>query len=276
MLNILINCTEITAYPTLIFLNPDGTEIEKSVGFKPAGELLNIARDVVTPGKKFEDPYLKYDSLKKLYEAGNKNYSAMPYIIETALELNDTLFRKTVFKDYMSHFGSFNDPDLFTPDNITYISYHINSKSKLFALFYSYGSKVDSAMHNPGFSADIVDRLIQWEIVVPFLGVDQPHMAFQNPTPDNRKVNWDSLYGLILTKYNSYFAERATLEGKTNWFFLNGQNKLFAKYYLEQLAKYRIDNTDLKAVAELNNWVWTVFVIKIDDKDQLNSIIKIF
>ena len=209
----------VIAYPTFIFLSPGGMIVHKDIGFKPAGEFLEVAKTALIPGKIYDDPYRQYDSLLSNYEQGNKDYSRMAYIIGAAQELGDTAMFRKLLKDYMSYLSELKKEDLYTKQNIAFIADHINSKSKLFSIFYPDGSKINTVMDKTGYAERIVSQIIQREMVNPFLKVDRSEWT--SLPPDYREAEWSMLYKKIKLKYNEEYAKRTLLTGRMNWYFLS-------------------------------------------------------
>jgi thiol-disulfide isomerase/thioredoxin len=262
----------VTAFPTFIFFSPDGEIVHKDVGFKPVIDFITMAREATTPGKIFNDPYAEYDRLIVAYNSGSKDYSRMPYMIDKAEELGDTGVSKSVLRAYINHLANLKGEQVYTRDNIAFLASHINSKSKMFSLFYPDGSKVDYAMMKKGYAERFVEKVIQREIVYPFLGIS-PNVMRNAPT-DNREADWKKLYNIIKVKFDSASAERGISDARLCWYFYYNNYPAFAKYYLLNLEKYGADTTDLDITLSINFYAYEVFFKSISDRSQLKSIIK--
>lgn len=125
----------IRAYPTLIFLSPDGEVVNKLSGFRSAKQLIIQANIALKPGQKYEDPDREYFVRLEEYQSGVKNYKAMPFLFKKALELREPEIAWTVSKEYMQHLSKLKKKELITKDNIEFLAAHsLTSHSPFFDL----------------------------------------------------------------------------------------------------------------------------------------------
>jgi len=256
----------IIAYPSYIFLNPDGIIVHKESGFKPPSAFMSIARFALSPGKVYNDPFARYDSLLMDYKQGKKNYAAMLYMIKASEKLRDTSINRELRRDYNDYLLNQED-QLYTKDNIEYISTFVNSKSRFFHLFYPDGKRVDKTMNKKGYSQNIVDEVVLYETVAPFLKIEIGGMqieggaAVKKPEPD-----WHQLFKKISSEYTEEYAERNVLEARILWNERQGNYSDWIKYFILKVKKYGIDTSNLKTDRALNRVAWEIFLRSTDKK----------
>lgn len=259
-------------YPTYVFLSPEGHIVHKEIGFKHPGDFISIAQTATVPGKTYDDPYAVYDQLLDDYKNGKKDYSKMPYIVKTAIELEDVEIAQTIAKDYSNYVVGLEDEKLYTKENIEFFTAIISSKSKFFHLFFPDGSKVDAVVNKKGYSKSIVDRVILGEEIEPFINIKTGGMQMMGGKPEARaEPDWKKLYKIIEEKYNINYAERNVLDGKILW-NERQQNLVYIKYFIEKWKKYGLDTTDSRTDITLNHVAWAIFN-KIADKAQIEDAI---
>ncbi|MBO9572135.1 MAG: hypothetical protein J7497_07990, partial [Chitinophagaceae bacterium] len=152
----------------------------------------------------------------------------------------------------------------------------VKSDDKLFHLFYPDGRKADNALGKKGFSKRMVQRVVQREIVNPFLQLKPGQMMIRMDgkavgSVDSSEANWNLLYKKIHAKYPREYAERGVLNGKIAWY---EQKENFPAYYMayfEKLDRYGFDSlgTGNTFYPNVNSNCWFLF-LRITDKTLLN------
>jgi thioredoxin-related protein len=263
---------KVTAYPTLVFLSPMGKIVHKAEGYKQPEEFIKTAEIALQPDQIYVDPYATYDSLAWNFKRGQVDYSRLAYMINTSKTLGDTALTKQLYKEYLNFYSHADKNKLYTKENISFISDHLSSRSMFFYLFYPNGQKVDSVMNEKGFAQRVIDRVIQHEIVYPFLKIEPGLMRFDSS--DFREANWDGLHRKIAAKYDFSYADRNTLGGKVNWYFYYNNYNAHAKAYLLYLDTYNVDpSLDSRTSLMINFCAWEFFK-HISDAGLLNQIMK--
>jgi len=262
----------IQAYPTYIFLSPNGLIVHKETGFKPPIDFISVAETAIAPGKAYDDPYQIYDQLLADYKKGKKDYSKMPYMVRTAILLADTETANVIAKDYSNYVVGLRDKELYSQENIEFFTSVISSKSKFFNLFFPDGSKIDAALNKKGYAQNIVDKVILNEEVEPFIKMRTGGMQMMGAKPKAvPEPEWNNLYKIIKKKFDINYAERNILEAKIIW--NEGQQNLrYTKYFIEKWEKYGLDTTDSQTDLRLNQVAWDIFN-KVNDKEQIESAI---
>ncbi|PWV55551.1 thioredoxin fold domain-containing protein [Chitinophaga sp. S165] len=273
---------KIDIFPSFIFLSPDALIVHKESGYKPAQDLIKIGETALRPGKVYNDPFAKYDSLIADYKMGKKEYSQMLYMFEQAKKTNDLEIAKQLHKDYKMYLEKSDDKNWYTKDNIIFISSITNSHSKFFKLFYPDGKRVDEIMSHPGYAAKIVDQIIYKEILKEYGIEDKPGGVLWNgKITDSVEADWKYIYKTIKKQYNKYYAERNLITAKKNWYLQHKNFPKAARFYFLKLEKYGIDtvqmfpgsNIDLMEHLVINTYAWEIFKW-LDDRELLKAAIK--
>ncbi|WP_165605786.1 thioredoxin family protein [Flavivirga aquatica] len=134
---------EITAYPSLLFIDSEGKEIHKLVGGKYAPDLIEGAKAAINPNTRI-------DRLKEEYNNGNKNYDFLVIYLKALKAENNTKNMAIVAKEIIeqSSIEKFMTKDLFfiiDAANFSYgteeFNYLLNNKEKVKTLTkeYDYG-----------------------------------------------------------------------------------------------------------------------------------------
>jgi thioredoxin-related protein len=273
---------KIAAYPSFVFLSPEGQIVHKETGFKPVQEFIKVAETALAPGKVYVDPFTRYDSLVAEYKKGRKDYSQMLYMIEQATNANDVDMRKQLRSDYKKYLENSNRKTWYKKENIEFISSFVKRDSKFFDLFFPDGRRVDRAMNHPGYAAKVVDEIIFKEILKPFglEGREDGYMWNTNTKIDSSEANWEKTYETIERRFNKYFAEKNLLIAKIYWYVQHNNFPAAAKLYFQKLEKYGIDTAgkflgtnELKESSLINSYAWPIFLLS-DNRELLNESIK--
>lgn len=265
----------VEAYPSFIFLDPQGTIVEKQSGFKPAKEMLVLAQTALQPGKVYQDPYAEYDSLVADYKRGIKKMDRMPYMIQMAFEYDTALARK-VIKEYTDYCLTLPPTQRYNKDNLQmWSNFALSSKTRAFQFFLKDGAIIDRIMNQKGFAQVVVCRTIENEIVWPFLKAASNNSPQMNPGPvlsgpaikaNYSEANWKSLYKTIRSKYGKSNARRSVQNAKIEWYMRNRNLPAMAREQFNNLKTYSPDITKENA-GIWNSIIWNIFLYSTSKKD---------
>ena len=235
---------KIDAFPSFLFFSPDGKIVNRNKGYKDAEEFVNLAKDAVNPQN-------QYYSLLDNYRNGRKSYTDMAYLAKASKDLGSNELADTIARDYVDNYlVKFNDEDLYTKENIEFMSSFINSsKDKSFRLFYDHSQRIDKLMNQKGYSQGVIEPIIGREEIFAKLresniqGADMP--------------NWDKLNVSIRNKYDKTYADLVLLDYKIYWYGINKRWPEAVKYNIVKVEKYGMDTTSLGRFS-LNNMIYDV------------------
>ncbi|NII25843.1 DUF255 domain-containing protein [Pseudoflavitalea sp. X16] len=275
----------VEAYPTYIFLSPQGVIVHKDNGYKGIKDFVALAQTATMPGKVYKDPYEEYYKLVEAYKQGETQYDSLPLMINIAIQLNDTALQRQLIKTYVDYVCSLPPEQRYTKENIQFwTSYSLGSKTRLFAFFYKDGNKIDKVMNEKGYARKVIDNTIMDEIVTPFfeeqaagsgIAVTGGYLTdisgkHQQQTHSN-EADWIKLKKMIREKYTIAYAKRNVLAAKAEWYNRHMNYPNFTKYALLHLNKYCSIETENPF--RINNTAFTAFMFSTDKK-VINGYIK--
>jgi len=247
---------QVDAYPTFLFLSPEGKIVHKETGYKDVRTFLSIISDALNPQK-------QYFTLADNYMKGRKNYSLMYDLAITAYRLNDTTIANRVAKDYiynyLLHLPKYK---LYTQKNIQFISgFTKSSKDKGFSFLYKNADEINKLMNNSDYVQSWVHYIIKKEKIDPVILRQQ---KFTSNQPD-----WEGLTANITKEFNNYYAYRIIIAAKLEWFSNNKDWPQFTKYLVEFVEKYGSNMNDYSLAQNS----WAIFMHSIV-KTELNAALK--
>jgi len=271
----------ITAFPSFVFLNPQGAVVDIQTGYQNVKQFVNLAQTATEPGKLYKDPYKRYDSLVTEYRRGNLNYNELPSMINKASIL-DTALRTELMKVHKAYVVSLPANERYTERNIQFwSSLNLGFQTSIFRFFLKDPEKIDQVMGYNGYAADVVDKMIYIQIVKPFLAeqnkrkeIPMAGMYMSSPElkADSSEADWKKLHKIIREQFNITIAKRNVLAARIEWYMRHFYYYAYCKYTLIQLNKYRPDVTK-RPVANINTGAWNAFM-HVTDKKILNGYVK--
>ncbi len=274
---------QLEAYPSFIFLNPQGAIVEKQSGYKPVKEMITLAQSATQPGKVYNDPYATFESLAADYKKGIKKMDLMPYLIQTAFQLGENELFKQAIKEYTNYCLTLKPNQRYTKDNLQMWAGfgYLSSKTRAFHFFLEDGDIIDRVMDQKGFAQIVVCRTIENEIVWPFLQAasnNDPQMApgmligGDGVKVNYDEANWKELYDTICNKYGKDNAKRAVLNAKEQWYMRNHNSSALAKQQLINLKAYPPDITVPGNRAVYNSAAWNIFLCSTNKKEMREAL----
>jgi thioredoxin-related protein len=270
---------QIEAYPTFVFLSPQGILVEKGTGYKDIRGFITLAQTATKPGKVYNQTDQAYDRIISDYKQGIKHYDSMLYVIKIALKF-DTALAQQLLTSYTNYISTINSKRRYTKENIEFWSlYILGSKTKAFSFFYKDGAKIDEVMNQKGFAASIVDRTIMEEIVTPFLieqnknssiAVTGMYMGGKELKADYSEADWKKLEKTIREKFGRVVAKRDVLAAKIEWYNRHRNAVASVRNSLIQYKKYPPPTT--RKASYINHVGWSAF-LNITEVNVLNEVI---
>ncbi|MDP4218321.1 MAG: thioredoxin family protein [Bacteroidota bacterium] len=245
---------KVTAYPTLLFFNPDGQLIEQELGYRSPDDFIKLIHHSLEPAT--AKLYGNLDA----YRQGKADYPSMGKL---ALFVKKVLHNKpladSIAHDYKINFlDKSSGEELCSKDNIEFIAEFsglVRSDDGFFKLCYDHPGKVDSLIGRRGWAMSEVGSTIMRErLTTPF--VQNGHPVVKNP-------GWESVERGIVKDYPKVKARALMLQFQLYYYrAIDLDWKVWAKYIDEQL---RLDppikkgNMFATAFGRLNLPAWDVF-----------------
>lgn len=241
---------KVTGFPTYLFFSPDGNIVNKQFGYYKVDDFITIAGNTLNPDK-------QYYTLLENYQKGRKNYAVMDTLALKAMYLGDIDIANTIARDYINNYlTTLPEKELYTKDNITFISNFINSKEKYFNLFHLHRDKIDEAMNQKRYAQKVIDLSIYSDLVFPI---------FERSDIKNTQPDWDEISKIIKMNYTEDDAERNVLAAKLKWYPYKQNWPAYCETMIELVNKYKA----ILTWEELNTYAWDIFLYS-NDQAQLN------
>jgi thiol-disulfide isomerase/thioredoxin len=222
---------KIAAYPTYMMFDPNGVAVHRAVGSSQAEQFIAKGKDALNPEK-------QYYTLKRKYEAGNRDEKFMYQTVLAAVDAYDKEFAKKISDDYLS-----TQTDLYTKENLTLLrQFTQTSKDQGFKIMSQNPEKVDAVL-GKGEANKVVKNIVLREEVMP--------IAFGKnvTTPD-----WAGLETTLKTKYPAQ-ANEILLYSKV----LYTQQKRDWKNFGTAVSEYMKSFGSNATPEQMNQFAWTVF-----------------
>lgn len=249
---------KIGAYPTFLFLSPEGELVHKGMGYQSPKNFIALGTDAI-------DTHKQFYTVVKNYQAGKKDYSIMPYLISTARNLQEKELSQSMATDYINNYlDKLPDSGFFTKESFTFIGLYptnLSSKERHFEWCFHQPEKVDTLMHNKGFSNWVINYVInKEEIKPPFQGAQKA-----GTTPD-----WKAIGKSIKRHFGSAYVGGNILDAKVTWYRQVKDWRNYVKYLIVQTdnSDYTKNSpTQFGEFAALNSSAWDVFQYSENKKE---------
>jgi thioredoxin-related protein len=274
----------IDAYPTFLFLSPEGKPLHRAAGTYPEKNFLALAKDARDPEKqsytlaekynpeKMDTAELRKTALnyrraspefaKKLANAYYGHFTDKE-ILEMILRQNVSmiwLFKtdkvKQVANDY---YAKLPKDQLLTKESLTQmLNYCLSSSADIgFKTFYKYPSEIEKIMVNdPERDMDWANSWVE-DVVY----TEEMKPVIEKAKSSNIAPDWVKVNSVITKKYNKNYAYHAILKGKQAWAGFKKKDLESFLYYAEYMDNYGIHHA---SAWTLNNIAWSYFESTID------------
>jgi thioredoxin-related protein len=281
----------VEAFPSFIFLSPEGKIVQKEQGYRPVKEFVNVGEAALRPGKTYDDPYQSYNRLVAEYKQGIKHYDSLPMMIKTAFQINEGDLAREMFWDHFNYASALKENERYTKQNIElWSSISLKANSKVLQFFLKDADKIDQVMDQKGFSTKTIDKTIQNTIVDSFYrmqkgftttntGKKVPNseiMFMKLPIkvdgkiePDNVEADWNTLNKMIRKHFSKEYTIRNVYMAKLGWYSKHQNEESVSKTYFSHLDKF--PPQDLRKGYEIiNQFCWQTFLY-VNDKNLLKK-----
>ncbi|RXK81752.1 thioredoxin family protein [Filimonas effusa] len=222
---------EITAYPTLLFLSPDGELVHRHEGFLKPSKFVLLATAAMEPGRKFVDPVKELREAIKSYQKRGEKLSDLKPLIDQAIAAKRKIMADSLSQVYLERLRSEEKNNLYKKEVLLFIG---NSKlgfeDPLLSLFYPDGSKADAIVGSKGFSQFVVDRYIKKN----YFSRDS---VFKK---DSMSVNWDSITSVIAKRFSVEYANRGRSAAQLRWYELRKREEQFKYGFIKLIDSFGI------------------------------------
>lgn len=199
----------VDAYPTFLFISPEGELVHKGLGFTPAPEFLAL-------GRQANDPNKRYFTLLKEYKAGARDTAKMIYLAGTAPLLKDSATEIDVIRDLVAnYFVKLDSATLYCSRYLMTIYKGLASGAVVpggpgFDVIFGHELLADSILGSKGMSRAMVEYAISKAEIYPRL--------WRSGEPVTSSPDWDRMKNEIRAGFGDEYATHAVSEAKLLWY----------------------------------------------------------
>jgi len=222
----------ITAYPTYLFLNAEGTVVHYIVGGSKTGP------EFIEKAKVALDPEKRYIKLRQQYFEGRRDTVFLKSLIEVATSVNDVIYRP----DYVQNFLK-TQTNLLTERNILYIAQSVQNSNDIgFEELIIYKNEVIPVI-GEAWRNNIVSLVAFDESILPLLRhngkkeISEGGM-YSYTGEIEKAVDWRGIELMLKKRFGSD-AERILINAKTTYYKWNSDWKNMNKSLIAYVTNTR-------------------------------------
>ncbi|HWW42233.1 thioredoxin family protein [Pedobacter sp.] len=241
----------IDAYPSLLFLSPDGELIGKDDGYHSSDQLISLAKKVI-------DPERSYQGQVKAFRTGTLDEKSLLNLAFTANNYKQDSLAKEIAKSYKQKYIDTKSPaQVINPRMIDFLvlfNEFFPLKDNFNRFIYVNQDTADKLFKSPGFSKRYIDFLITRDM---FSSVTDAKGKIINEHP-----NWNEIEEKITNAYDKTTAHRIILAEKISFYSQKKDYNTQAKYEFDQIEFRGIDTTDEMSLRAVNDMIYTAIFQK--------------
>jgi tetratricopeptide (TPR) repeat protein len=223
---------KVSAYPTFLFLSPEGKALHKAVGYRSPADFLSVAQDALNPARQFF-------TLLEAYDRGTADAASMLALTEALWELDSSAHGREVLRSCLDHYlNKMTEADLLKEETLRTCLDHgravVKSSDRIFIVAYKNPDKVDAIMGQKGWAHYRTDFVVVAEEITPRIWKDSP----EGPKPATESPAWAEMEETIAKKYDTETAGRIILDEKIKWYTNKHDHTEMARYNLEKLDRF--------------------------------------
>lgn len=222
----------VQSLPTFLFFSPEGILVHKGIGFQPADNFLILAVDAMDPRK-------QYYTLLNAYNNGDRNFKTVSALAHIALALQEYDLGDRIVEDFLKNYSStLTDTQLFTKEILLFIGedlYKLHYDDRLFQLILKHPVDADSLVHNPNYSNQVINNIIQREELFEKLWADAA-----NKVPVTKNPDWNTIEVTISSKYHLpvEVVEKMVSQARFNFYAIMHDWANYTRYANLAIKKY--------------------------------------
>jgi thioredoxin-related protein len=248
----------IKAYPSFLFLAPDGEPVHKAAGAADVNGFMKIIEAATDPDRQF------YKRLWS-YQHGNMTIEMIRSLAYEAAALKEDSLASSIARDYMRNYllKSANASSLWTKENIEFVNKYkntLNGRDRLFRLYFDNRNLIDSVTGSKNYSGQLINFIVYRDEVDP---------SIKRGMRDKKEPNWAKIEKSIKRNYDKSFVEKNVVDGKANFFKASENWTKYVTSFIRQMELAGIDHWSNEGVGAiiLNNDAFEVFKYSNDKKE---------
>lgn len=256
---------KIEAFPTLLFYNPEGQLVFKSMGYKSVKALTKIVAYADNPAvaKHFRNDLLAYQN-------GLNDYAKLPDLIIFVREIvGDQQLALAMAKGYKKNYlDRLSDADYLTPQHIKFIADNggmqlVDIKDRFFLACYNSPELIDTAIGRT-IAKECMKFLIRRDVVLPLL--------YRGDNPIRTDPDWNIIKTAI-NQYKKLSIEQFLLQAKIDFYYKTKNWEIYSVLRSKQIKKYPPVAGKQDIFDNLNSQAWYVF-LECNERKSLERALK--
>lgn len=247
----------ISSVPTYLFFSPGGDLIGKFAGYQDSEKFLSIAHDVYDPQK---NPFVLFERFRNGI-LPMKNYRQLAMQLRAVAQPEKA---NEVARAYKTDFLLKLPKDsLLKKENIGFLAEFadaIDLNDGVFKLLYNSPARIDSLLGRPGSSKSLTDFLITTKGINP---------QISKIVENNDRADFKEVTERFSRQFKKTNIEKLVYEAAFVHFYLKKDWQKTAHWYIEKTQKFGLDTSDAYKTAILNQTVWDVFFLNIENPQML-------
>lgn len=187
---------KVNAYPTFLFLSPDGKLVHRGIGYLSTKAFLDLAKEAV-------DPSMQYYTLQRQFEDGKMSYAQMPALMTQAHLFGDDVLTNKIGLSYIHEYlEPLPEKEFLRKENIRFMIANpklLTSHDRLIQLALKNPWKIDdTTVTYSGFSKALVSAVIYREVF---------QTALNDAKLTKVEPNWNKIASDVSLKFGTEYVE---------------------------------------------------------------------
>jgi thioredoxin-related protein len=247
---------KVDAFPSLIFLSPNGELLNKETGYRDDSAFLQLTKSASNPTESFS-------RLVNLFRQGKISVPDQELLALRAKNYNETEIANQVATSYLNNYLKKENPSLALVQNnkdfITEFAHLFNLTDPIAQYIYKNGKRIDSIAQNSGLSQRFTEYLI-----------NKKYFDIEKLTR-TKGVKWKKIEAEISRNFGKETAQRLTVMNKIQFYKQLKDWENVVKYSIEQKDIEKETDTSAIGRARINNLVYEVIFTYTNNKEYLKK-----
>jgi thioredoxin-related protein len=249
----------IEAFPTFLFISPEGELIQKDGGYQNSKQFLTTLENGNNPQK-------NYAGRVQGYKKGELSGQSLLLLSLKAKEYQQDTLALEIAKLYKSTVIDKSTPSIILGrEMVAYlVNFHelLSINDPLIKFMYKNPLLADSLMKINGYAQRVADNMITIKYIDPEIKAGEKYIA--------TLPNWNNLENKIAKRYDSKTAKRILINSKIGWYTASNDWPNIIKYNVEKFDSQGLDTVGI-ASSGLNNFVYYSIFQHSDNSVMLNK-----
>lgn len=237
---------QVRAYPTYLFVSPDGILVHKHIGMMSVTDFLALANNV-------RDPNLQYYTLLGQYQHGGMPLDRVERLAKMSKDLGYDSLSTAIARDYiLRYIEPMGSDKMWTRDNLDFINEFrqaVRSDDIIFKKYVEQKALIDSIMEKKGYSDGLINyMIIHEEISAPV------EAGIRNRI----EPGWAKIEKTLEKKYGKSYSYDV-LKARVKYYKAMKEWAKYSTYFVRQMNLIKIETFSKEASTMINNSAAEVF-----------------